>query len=309
MADATILTGKKLQLNFDVENRGTRRGSQTVELLLDGTVVDENAVVLDSTETGQLVLETDAFSDDDEGEVFVVETVIGTRTEATFEVEVSDIPDSAVYYWLGESFADPWPDDVQELDMSVTGLSSTTVDGHDAVAGDGTDGGGEANIEDYASDWDGEAAFEIAFRTTDDEVCFVGFNDDTGRFAIGVGNANFTNGETSGVFTVRFEDDGGNTLEFEGETIINDGELHSLVINKTGNSWSNGDFDAIVDGSEESLSTPRDETDDLSNIPSSWGTYMGFWKINNDGDDADEIEADIVGFGFHDATLSGTTLI
>ena len=93
MVDATIQTGDKLQLNFDVENRGTRHGSQTVELLLDDTVVDEAAAVLDSTETGQLVLETDAFSDDDEGQVFVVETVIGTRTEATFEVEVVDFPD------------------------------------------------------------------------------------------------------------------------------------------------------------------------------------------------------------------------
>ena len=96
MTDKTIQTGKKLQLNFDVENRGTRRGSQTVELLLDDEVVDEAAAVLDSTEVGQLVLETDAFSDDDEGEVFVVETVIGTRTEATFEVEVVAIPDSEV---------------------------------------------------------------------------------------------------------------------------------------------------------------------------------------------------------------------
>ena len=96
MVDKTIQTGEKLQLNFDVENRGTRRGSQTVELLLDDEVVDEAAVVLDSTETGQLVLETDAFSDEDDGEVFVVETVIGTRTEATFEVEVTAIPDSRV---------------------------------------------------------------------------------------------------------------------------------------------------------------------------------------------------------------------
>lgn len=96
MADATIQPGDKLQLNFDVENRGTRRGSETVELLLDDTVVDEAAIVLDSTETGQLVLETDAFSDDDDGDVFVVETVIGTRKEATFEVEVVAIPDTVV---------------------------------------------------------------------------------------------------------------------------------------------------------------------------------------------------------------------
>jgi len=97
MADEIIKPDDKLQLNFDVENRGTRHGSQTVELLVDDTVVDEAAVVLDSTETDQLVLETDAFSDDDDGQVFVVETVIGTRTEATFEVEVSYIPDSGLY--------------------------------------------------------------------------------------------------------------------------------------------------------------------------------------------------------------------
>ena len=102
MVDKTIQSGEKLQLNFDVENRGTRRGSQTVELLLDDTVVDEEAVVLDSTETGQLVLETDAFSDDDGGQVFVVETVIGTRTEATFEVEVAAIPDGSLESLLSQ---------------------------------------------------------------------------------------------------------------------------------------------------------------------------------------------------------------
>ena len=124
MPDATIQTGDKLQLNFDVENRGTRRGSQTVELLLDDEVVDEAAVVLDSTETGQLVLETDAFSDDDEGEVFVVETVIGTRTEATFEVEVVAISDSVV-----DNFEDYEQEGVYGPGDDITNFYSGDIDG------------------------------------------------------------------------------------------------------------------------------------------------------------------------------------
>ena len=151
MADATIQTGEKLQLNFDVENRGTRRGSQTVELLLDDTVVDEGAVVLDSAETGQLVLETDAFSDDDDGQVFVVETVIGTRTEATFEVEVAAIPDDGLTHHydateLDLDDGDPvaeWVDESGEGNDLDSGPGATfsedEINGLPAVQFDGTD--------------------------------------------------------------------------------------------------------------------------------------------------------------------------
>jgi len=124
MVDETILSGKRLQLNFDVENRGDRRGSQTVELLLDGTVVDENAVVLDSAEKSELSLVTDAFSDDDEGQVFGVEVVIGTRTETTLDVEVIDIPDHEVY------LHDDWEDN-RLTDREDSG--TTTYNGVEGV--------------------------------------------------------------------------------------------------------------------------------------------------------------------------------
>ena len=226
-------------------------------------------------------------------------------------VGIGAIPDSAVYYWLGESFADPWPDDVQELDMSVTGLSSTTVNGLDAVAGDGTDDHGLADIRDYAADWDGESAIEVAFETEDDERDILGFAEDgnqSHRVVMGIGGSTLTNGDNSGAIAFALGDASGNRVFFYGDSVINDGDLHSVVLNKTGNSWTGGDFEVLVDDQEETLSQHIAD-DDLTNIPDNWPEDMGFWGSNREGSINDIIEADVVGFGFHDETLEENTLI
>ena len=256
MADATIQTGEKLQLNFDVENRGTRRGSQTVELLLDGTVVDEAAVVLDSTETGQLVLETDAFSDDDGGEVFVVETVIGTRTEATFEVEVVAIPDDLVYQIRREEFSDPWPANIGGAEMSVFGLSAT----NGTISG----GSGDHGLADIANLIGQKETFGIAmtigveWETTTDHAIAV---RDGARIDF------LDSRENDGALGFWLQDNSGNNLRVYGNTDIGDGDIRPVVINKFGNSADQIELyigDMSDDADESNINV--DESYDHSNF-------------------------------------------
>ena len=232
----------------------------------------------------------------------------GASRAGLMSVAADDIPDTAEFYWLAESFSDPWLDAVIEREMSVSGLTASTTNDTEIVSGDGTDGG-LADISDFGSAWDGQAAIEFAISTTDNDAAVCGYRVDEGeRLAISVGSTSITNANSDGVIGVGLGDANGNLVFFEGSTEINDGSLHSVVLNKTGNSFNNGDFEILVDNEPESLSLTTSEDDDLTNIPNELAADLGFWSENRDGFQ-NQINADIVGFGFHSAALSEATLL
>jgi hypothetical protein len=225
------------------------------------------------------------------------------------DVLFSAIRDSRVYYYVGESFGNPWTEEVTGSDMTVSGLTSTTLNGNDAVSGDGVDDHGLAPIGDYAGDFAGNAAVESVIQTTDNRGGVCGFlsRNGKGRFGMTIGPALTTGGLSDNVVCIAIEDESGNLLKFEGDTQINDGNLHSIVLNKTGGQFP-GDFELLVDGSAETLSASPNN-DDVTNLPADFGVDMAFFGENDDGSIVERLNADVVGFGFHNDTLNGSTLI
>ena len=96
MAEQTVQVGERLAVSYDITNRGQSDGEQTVELTLDGEVADSEALVLDTGEKDRMSLVTDAFTDEDDGEIYGVEIVTDDRVAQVMTVEVIAIPDGLV---------------------------------------------------------------------------------------------------------------------------------------------------------------------------------------------------------------------
>ena len=96
MTEQTVRTGERLAVSYDITNRGQSDGEQTVELRVDGEVVDSDALVLDTGEMGRMSLVTDAFTDEDVDQLYEVEIVTDDRVAQVMTVEVTDILDASV---------------------------------------------------------------------------------------------------------------------------------------------------------------------------------------------------------------------
>ena len=125
MTEKTVQVGERLAVSYDITNRGQSDGEQTVELTLDGEVVDSEALVLDAESTGRMSLVTDAFTDEDDGQIYEVEIVTDDRVAQVMTVEVIALPDSDVY------LHDDWGDNQLTSDRDESG--TTTHNGEEGV--------------------------------------------------------------------------------------------------------------------------------------------------------------------------------
>ena len=96
MTEQTVQVGERLAVSYDISNRGQSDGEQTVELTLDGEVADSEALVLDTGEKDRMSLVTDAFTDEDDGQLYEVEIVTDDRVAQVMTVEVTAITDVLV---------------------------------------------------------------------------------------------------------------------------------------------------------------------------------------------------------------------
>jgi hypothetical protein len=213
------------------------------------------------------------------------------------------IPDSAVLYWSGASFADPWPDEVQSEEMSINGLTATTVNGNDAVSGDGTNyGQADVSVLDLSSNF----AFEFAIKTTDSsgEIFGEERNGDE-RFAVGTGNTSISNGTGTGPVIAIYDANQDNQFLLQADTGISDGNLNTVVFNVDldGGTQNN---EILINDTSVSFSISNFPSPTVSEIPQS---NSAFFAVDDNGSISDNINADIVGFGFHDQHLDGSTLI
>ena len=127
MTEKTVQVGERLAVSYDITNRGQSDGEQTVELWLGGEVVDSEALVLDTGEKDRMSLVTDAFTDEDDGQLYEVEIVTEDRVARVMTVEVTTIPDSVELYVNAlESFDESdegttvstWPDTLGNFDLT-----------------------------------------------------------------------------------------------------------------------------------------------------------------------------------------------
>ena len=148
MTEKTVQTGERLAVSYDITNRGQSDGEQTVELTLDGEVADSDALVLDTGEKDRMSLVTDAFTDEDDGQLYEVEIVTDDRVAQVMTIEVIDIPDSGDLHIRH----DP-SEDITTSDGTVTELGDLSGNGHDVT---GTVSGGITTINELdAVNFDG----------------------------------------------------------------------------------------------------------------------------------------------------------
>jgi len=148
-----------------------------------------------------------------------------------------DIPDSVVNQYKAEDFTNPWPDAVGAADMSVNGLTSSTLNGESGVFADGLDDRGNASPLRLGANltwglavtitgpadggkliWSSSANFDDIFAVA----------DRSGKFDV------FIRADRSGEFGVQST-----------TTVWDDTNTYAVVVNKTGDSDS--DIEIYVD--------------------------------------------------------------
>jgi len=206
------------------------------------------------------------------------------------------IPDSVENQYPAEDFASPWPDQVGDADMSVTGLSKTTLNGSDVVTADGQDDHGVADILDLGGQqtW----GFAMTFATSVS-------GDDFPRI-IGISDTSFDNScqiviRDTGVISFEWRINN-NRIRVTSSDAVNDGELKSIIINKNGDGAD--DIEVYVeDMTTDQSNIGLDDNLDSSNWPldDSYGIYA---RRLTDGTVDNNIAGDAGVFEFANEPLS-----
>ena len=209
----------------------------------------------------------------------------GASRAGLMSVAEDDIPDSVESQWRREEFADPWPANVGDVDMSVSGLSKSTFsNGEDSVFGDGTDAHGLASgPETLATNETFGIAFTIQYPNPDQFDTFFGCTGD-GQFFI-------RDPSGSGTIEIALQDSNSNNLNVETDNQYDDGNPHPIIINKRGNSASDIGFYVDDMTTEQSTTINNDQGFDHTNYNLS--TDWAFWARNTDGTIDSNIEADM----------------
>jgi len=195
----------------------------------------------------------------------------------------SEIPDSVVYQYDAGTFATgdtSWADSVGSADMSISGdPQSVSLSDGSGVEGDGTDDYGSAAVADIATNQTLGLAFTVSLSSISNFSAFYGVSDDsnpTNRIAALSGLYG-----SAGSIEPIFVDANDNRIEVYTTNQYDDGNIHSVIINKSGNTAS--DIDIYVDDmtTPVSTSTQSDGAFDHTNFNQS--RNVGFWSRNNGG--------------------------
>ena len=194
---------------------------------------------------------------------------------------ISGIPDDLLNQWIVSNFDSPWPDEVGNADMSVSGLSTTTIDGETLVSGDGTDHGtATADVLGNRETWGVAVPFYANSGDVSDFDVFAGLFGPDANDGLRLRVANDS-------ADVEWRAGDGSTVRVSGGTIA-DGSIKALVINKTGNTGT--DFEIYVDDMETDTSTVGTD-DGVDHTNWSLDIDWAFWAVNNDGSIESNINA------------------
>jgi hypothetical protein len=301
-----VAEGETVDVSVEVTNTGAATVSDTITLGVSGSTVDSQSVSLGNAQTASFTLQWQTQSGDAGDRTLTVQS---SDDSAQTTVTV-DSAASGVHQYRAEDFAKPWPDNVGTADITVNGLSTSTVNGGETtVTGNGIDEFGQAS----PTQWDpsGEAAIEVVVApATDGEV--VGKRNSGGdRTVAGIGQTSNSNGQTAGVPAAHWRDPNDNRLSIEAESFVADREIHTIIWGKEGDKFSNGDYYITIDGWSEPLSVNFGENDDHENLENIDLTDMGFFATTRKGTNADiedHIEADVLGFALHNSAVKTGTI-
>ena len=165
-------------------------------------------------------------------------------------VGIDAIPDSLKHQYTAEEFGDPWTDNIGEEDMAVSGLSKS----NDLVEGDGMNDFGEADLESwFKQDTWGMA---VTIEANDLDHWLGGAENDFDD----VYRWRSNDGRPEVFFRTQVEGTQIDSVVRADTVIEGTGDVHLLVINRTGNSAS--DLEWYVDDMEDENEEAVVETDD-----------------------------------------------
>jgi hypothetical protein len=199
-------------------------------------------------------------------------------------VQVPTAPDSVAHQYRGENFTtSTWPDTAPsgpQADMSINGVSASTLNGARAASSDGVDDFGLADgPQDLAQNETFGVAMVIAGTDKTDNTNFFGIREPSPAFQII--DADFSDDKTGQ--PLLFLDDGtGDRLAIESTVNVMDSNAHLITMNKLANSGAGAVKMFVDDMTTDTATIVFDEGFDHANYTASQS--MRFFARANVGD-------------------------
>jgi hypothetical protein len=186
-------------------------------------------------------------------------------------------PSSVKHQYRGQNFtSSTWTDSVGTADMSINGVSASTLNGDRSSSSDGVD---DFAVSDGPQDLPEQETFGIAFvfqssDTTDGSRWF-GISDNNSDDVFNIEDSDTFSG-TTGNLILRTKSGSGDLIVETADQFV-DGNTHLVVINKTANTGS-GAVEFYVDGQQVNSAVQKDSGFD--NTQYSTNIDMGFFSRN-----------------------------
>jgi len=215
--------------------------------------------------------------------------------------ELNVIPDSVVHQYTAENFATPWLDNIGSADMTVDNLTSSTFgNGEDSVAGDGTDDHGlSSGPETLGESFEFGLAFTVSSPGLNDLDTFFGTTLNSQEFNVATSDRF---GGTPGNISFRLDHGTNSSQVATGNTIVDDGSTHAVVINKPSDSVA--DWQIYID--DMTVNTISNRDGGFDHTQASFTTDLGFFADNQNGSMRRFAEASIGVIEFNSSTYSQT---
>jgi hypothetical protein len=203
--------------------------------------------------------------------------------------QVPAVPDSVVHQYLGQNFTtSTWADTAPsgpQADMSINGVSASTLNGDRAASSDGVD---DVGLADGPQDLPENETFGVAMVINSpdprDLTNVLGSNDGANGFPSFQFSDSNANDNSTGELRVVVKDSNNNTLNVETAGKIYDGQTRLIAINKTANTASGISIYVGDMTTQAAVNVNTAQSFDHTNYSNS--TQMAFFAINLSGSQA-----------------------
>jgi hypothetical protein len=200
--------------------------------------------------------------------------------------QLSVVPDSVVHQYLGRNFTtSTWTDTAPsgpQADMSINGVSASTLNGDRSASADGVD---DFGLADGPQDLPEQETFGVAMvinssDQNDVSTVFASLDGQNNFPAFQVDDSDAFDANT-GELRVAVKDNNDNQLNVETASKIFDGQTRLIVINKTADTASGINIYVGDMTTQAAVNVNRAQSFDHTNYTND--TQMGFFTINKLG--------------------------
>jgi hypothetical protein len=192
--------------------------------------------------------------------------------------QVPATPDSVVHQYRGENFTtSTWTDSVGNADMSINGVSASTLNGDRSASSDGVD---DVGFADGPQDLPENETFGVALvinSSDQTDATAVIDSKDPSDDQFSIADNDFFDGSTGElIFRLR---ESGNPLVVETDSVVYDGDTHLICINKNGDDATQ--INIYVDDMTTATSVSVQNNFDFNSANYVNSAEMGFFANNN----------------------------